>query len=73
MSRAMEKYPGYSGYLLTNDDAILNYWNLVGLKRDRIWEGPKAAIRFKNYSMPSKTLVLVGHPLGSKLLSKGLQ
>jgi len=54
MSRAMEKYPGYSGYLLTNDDAILNYWNLVGLKRDRIWEGPKAAIRFKNYSMPSK-------------------
>ena len=42
MSRAMQKHPGSSGYLLIGDDVILNYWNLVGLKRDHIWEGPKA-------------------------------
>ena len=52
MSRAMEKYPGYSGYLLINDDVILNYWNLVGLKRDKIWEGPKKGVRFTNFGMP---------------------
>ena len=44
MSRAMEKYPGYSGYLLIGDDVILNYWNLVGLSRNKIWEGPKVPI-----------------------------
>ena len=42
MSRAMQKHPGYSGYLLVGDDVILNYWNLVGLNRDHMWEGPKA-------------------------------
>ena len=54
MSRAMERYPGYSGYLLINDDVMLNYWNLVGLNRDRIWEGPKSPIRFQNYTLPEK-------------------
>ena len=54
MSLAMEKHPGYSGYLLTNDDVILNYWNLVGLKRGKIWEGPKKPILFKDYGMRSK-------------------
>ena len=54
MSRAMEKYPGYSGYLVINDDVMLNYWNLIGLNRDRIWEGPKRVIRFQNYSLPQR-------------------
>lgn len=54
MSRAMEKHPGYSGYLVINDDVMLNYWNLVGLDRDRIWEGPKRAIRFQNYTPPQR-------------------
>ena len=54
MSRAMEKHPGYSGYLLINDDVMLNYWNLVGLNRNQIWEGPKGTIRFQNYSMPDR-------------------
>lgn len=54
MSRAMEKHPGYSGYLLINDDVMLNYWNLVGLKRDVIWEGPKEPIHFQNYSQPER-------------------
>ena len=54
MSRAVEKHPGYSGYLLINDDLMLNYWNLIGLKRDRIWEGPKDPINFQNYSLHDK-------------------
>ena len=54
MTRAMEKHPGYSGYLLINDDVMLNYWNLVGLKRDVIWEGPKEPIHFQNYSQPER-------------------
>ena len=41
MSRAMQKHPEYSGYLLIGDDLMLKYWNLVGLNRDQIWEGPK--------------------------------
>ena len=53
MSRAMKKHPGYSGYLLISDDIMLNYWNLVSLNRNQIWEGPKSAIRFQNYNVPS--------------------
>ena len=52
MSRAMEKHPGYAGYLLINDDVMLNYWNLVGMDREKIWQGPKGTIRFLNYSLP---------------------
>lgn len=53
VSRAMEKHPGYAGYLLINDDVMLNYWNLVGMDREKIWEGPKGTISFLNYSLPS--------------------
>lgn len=53
MSRAMEKHPGYAGYLLINDDVMLNYWNLVGMDREKIWEGPKGTITFLNYSIPA--------------------
>ncbi|XP_022794903.1 probable glycosyltransferase STELLO1 [Stylophora pistillata] len=51
MSRAMEKYPGYEGYLLIGDDVILNYWNLIGMDRNKIWEGPKVPILLK-YTQP---------------------
>ena len=49
MAQAMEKHPGYVGYLLINDDVLLNYWNLVNTDRDKIWEGPKAAIQLHKY------------------------
>lgn len=52
VSRAMEKHPGYTGYLLINDDVMLNYWNLVSMDRGKIWQGPKSTIRFLNYSLP---------------------
>lgn len=53
MSRAMEKHPGYTGYLLINDDVLLNYWNFVGMDRDKIWEGPKGTILLFNYTQPA--------------------
>ena len=53
MSLAMEKYPGYSGYLLIGDDLILNYWNLVGLSRNKIWEGPNVPI-LTEFTPPEK-------------------
>ncbi|XP_022794878.1 probable glycosyltransferase STELLO1 [Stylophora pistillata] len=53
MSRAMEKYPGYEGYLLIGDDVILNYWNLIGMDRNKIWEGPKVPI-LSEYTQPEK-------------------
>ena len=52
MSHAIKKYPGYSGYLLISDDVILNYWTLVGLNRDQIWEGPPGELNFINDNGP---------------------
>ena len=53
MSRAMEKYPAYEGYLLIGDDVILNYWNLIEMDRNKIWEGPKVPI-LSEYTQPEK-------------------
>ena len=44
VSRAIQKHPGYSGYLLISDDVILNYWTLVGLNRSQLWEGPQGEV-----------------------------
>ncbi|XP_022794880.1 probable glycosyltransferase STELLO1 [Stylophora pistillata] len=49
MSRAMEKYPGYAGYLQISDDVLLNYWNLAGIDRDKIWVFSRYSIRIKNW------------------------
>ena len=54
MSLAMEKYPEHQGYLLINDDVLLNYWQVTGFDRAKIWEGPKAPITFHGYSPPEK-------------------
>lgn len=34
---AMEKYPHYKGYLYTNDDCIINVWNLKRFNTSKIW------------------------------------
>lgn len=49
MSRAMEKYPGYAGYLQISDDVLLNYWNLVGVNRDKIRVYPRYPIGIKGW------------------------
>ena len=54
ISRAMQKHPGYSGYLLISNDVILNYWNLVGLNRDQLWEGPHGELQFRELTEAEK-------------------
>ena len=54
VSRAIEKHPGYSGYLLISDDVILNYWTLVGLNRDKLWEGPQGELQFRELTEADK-------------------
>ena len=44
----------YKGYLLINDDILLNPWSFNDLDRDKIWEGPKWPITFRNFSKADK-------------------
>ena len=41
LGRAARENPGYRGYLYINDDMIVNWWNLVHLDRDMIWQGSR--------------------------------
>ncbi|KAF9335993.1 hypothetical protein BG006_010048 [Podila minutissima] len=35
---AMENYPNYSGYLYTNDDTVLNVFQLAKFDQDKVWK-----------------------------------
>lgn len=37
MSDAMNRFPGYRGYLFVMDDVLLNIKNLLGKDKDRVW------------------------------------
>ncbi len=37
ISHAMEKYPGYRGYLQLHDDCILNCWNINKFDKSKLW------------------------------------
>ena len=37
---AMRKWPKFEGYLMINDDCLVNYWNLRRLDRKEIWHCP---------------------------------
>jgi len=37
LADAMKRYPHFSGYLYTNDDCFLNFWNLVRFDKNKIW------------------------------------
>jgi len=62
LARAIELYPPYNniteisryqGYLLINDDVMLNFWNFAQLNKNKIWEGPKVPIQYAGRG-PSK-------------------
>jgi hypothetical protein len=36
----MVAFPGHAGYVLANDDAIFNFWNLAGYDLDAVWTRP---------------------------------
>ncbi|KAF9934697.1 hypothetical protein BGZ67_003758 [Mortierella alpina] len=38
LADAMEKYPNYSGYLYTNDDTVLNVFQLAEFDQDKVWK-----------------------------------
>jgi hypothetical protein len=37
ISDAMEKNPGYKGYLFLHDDCFLNFWNITRFSKEKIW------------------------------------
>ncbi|PKN03684.1 hypothetical protein CVU75_00975 [Candidatus Dependentiae bacterium HGW-Dependentiae-1] len=37
LADALQRYPNFRGYLYTNDDCFLNFWNLVRLDKSKIW------------------------------------
>lgn len=42
-------YVDYDGYLVINDDVMLNFWNFLRLDRRKIWEGPKAPVQYPGF------------------------
>ncbi|KAG0080846.1 hypothetical protein BGZ92_000455 [Podila epicladia] len=51
LAHAMEKYPNYSGYLYTNDDTVLNVFQLAKLDQDKVWKKvPDLAIDLHDHS-----------------------
>ncbi|KAF9367989.1 hypothetical protein CPB97_005078, partial [Podila verticillata] len=50
---AMEKYPNYKGYLYTNDDTVLNVFQIEKLDQDKVWkEVPDLAHNIHDRSKP---------------------
>ena len=45
---AMELYPNFEGYFYSNDDVILNWWQLIDLDLNKIWLG-EAFLPYENY------------------------
>jgi hypothetical protein len=37
LADAMERYPDFRGYLYTNDDCFLNFWNLTRFDKNKLW------------------------------------
>ena len=46
LGEVIRSYPGFRGYMLVNDDMIVNWWNFVKLDKDKIWQG--AEVAYKN-------------------------
>lgn len=38
VAMAMQKYPKFKGYLYSNEDVIINWWNLLDLDRNKVWQ-----------------------------------
>jgi hypothetical protein len=37
ISDAMQKFPGYQGYLFVHDDCFINFWNFSRFDKEKIW------------------------------------
>lgn len=49
LTKAIRKYPGYDGYIYSNDDLIVNWWNLLKLDRKKVWQSGIVDWRQKAY------------------------
>ena len=54
MSNAMREHSNFTGYLLINDDILLNFWNFKGLDKSKVWVGPTIPITIDNFTAPNK-------------------
>lgn len=45
IATAIRQYPNYGGYMHSNDDVVLNWWNLMKLDFKRIWFGSKLSLK----------------------------
>lgn len=53
LADAMEKYPNFSGYLYTNDDTVLNVFQLAEFDQDKVWKKvPGHADEIRDRSKP---------------------
>ena len=41
LNDALNRFPDYEGYLVLQDDCILNYWNFISLDRTKFWYATK--------------------------------
>jgi hypothetical protein len=37
LADAIQNYPGYDGYLMLQDDCLLNFWNLLRFDKNKLW------------------------------------
>ena len=49
LNLAMQLYPNFEGYFYTNDDVILNWWQIIDLDLTKIWLGAQF-LPYKKYS-----------------------
>ncbi|KAF9926146.1 hypothetical protein BGZ67_008252, partial [Mortierella alpina] len=50
---AMEKYPNYKGYLYTNDDTVLNVFQIAEFDQNKVWKQvPDLAVDLRDRSKP---------------------
>lgn len=49
LTKAIRKYPGFKGYIYSNDDILINWWNLIQFDRTKIWQSGSVDWRQKAY------------------------
>ncbi|GJJ75665.1 hypothetical protein EMPS_08023 [Entomortierella parvispora] len=62
---AMEKYPDYKGYLYTNDDTVLNVFQIATFDQDKVWkEVPSLEYAIHDLSKPRPEVWHLNAPPG---------
>ena len=49
VGKSIRLYPNFRGYLMVNDDMLVNWWNFAKLSKDKIWQG--ARVKYENAYM----------------------